>query len=158
MDTFIANEKHEICYGIVLPNFLFWQISSPWTCAVTNYIILNYGNGYKRFKCSICPVTFRRKADFKRHFEIMHEGKKPYQCSICHTKFIYRKKMEKHILLSHEERKSFQCPLCQIKFGQDINLKEHFQIVHVEKKYECCYCLAILPSKNGFVFTKICLS
>merc|ERR1719270_732130 len=56
--------------------------------------------------------------------------------------------MEKHILLSHEERKSFQCPLCQIKFGQDINVKEHFQIVHVEKKYECCYCLAILPSKN----------
>ena len=27
-------------------------------------------------------------------------------------------------------------------------MKHHFQIVHVEKKYECCYCLAIFPSKQ----------
>ena len=44
---------------------------------VTNYIVMNY-SGIRRFKCSQCPVTFRRKSDFKRHFQIMHEGKKPY--------------------------------------------------------------------------------
>ena len=27
-------------------------------------------------------------------------------------------------------------------------MQHHFQIVHVEKKYECCYCLAIFPSKQ----------
>ena len=44
---------------------------------ITNYIVMNY-SGIRRFKCSQCPVTFRRKSDFKRHFQIMHEGKKPY--------------------------------------------------------------------------------
>ena len=40
---------------------------------VTNYIVMNY-SGIRRFKCSQCPVTFRRKSDFKRHFQIMHEA------------------------------------------------------------------------------------
>ena len=44
---------------------------------VTNYIVMTY-SGIRRFKCSQCPVTFRRKSDFKRHFQIMHERKKPY--------------------------------------------------------------------------------
>ena len=47
------------------------------TVVITNYIVMNY-SGIRRFKCSQCPVTFRRKSDFKRHFQIMHEGKKPY--------------------------------------------------------------------------------
>mgnify|MGYP001250980655 CR=1 FL=1 len=84
-------------------------------------------DGKKLFACEICSEkSFTRKADLKRHVQMVHEGFKPYSCEICGKSFATRKSdLRRHIETVHEGKRPYKCELCNKGFARKDNFKTH---------------------------------
>ncbi|KAI8996070.1 hypothetical protein BC832DRAFT_519123, partial [Gaertneriomyces semiglobifer] len=49
----------------------------------------------KPFRCEMCPQTFSRSHDLKRHYYI-HTQEKPYRCKRCNKGFSRRDALRRH--------------------------------------------------------------
>ncbi|KAJ1537123.1 hypothetical protein HK096_003757 [Nowakowskiella sp. JEL0078] len=63
----------------------------------------------KPFRCEMCPQTFSRSHDLKRHYYI-HTQEKPYHCKKCNKGFSRRDALKRHEK-SVQEGKKVQCGL-----------------------------------------------
>ena len=52
-----------------------------------NFYIGPKGRPRKRFPCHLCAATFARKANLRKHIQVIH-GIKQYDCHLCQSKFV----------------------------------------------------------------------
>ncbi|RKP00991.1 hypothetical protein CXG81DRAFT_8382, partial [Caulochytrium protostelioides] len=56
------------------------------------------------YRCDVCPATFSRSHDLKRHFFI-HTQERPYACATCGKGFARRDALRRHERSLREGRK-----------------------------------------------------
>ncbi|XP_065571960.1 zinc finger protein 572-like isoform X2 [Artemia franciscana] len=81
----------------------------------------------KRYECEICPRTFTRAWNFKKH-QRFHAGEKPFQCPTCKKNVSSSSHLKTHVL-SHTGEKPYECPVCKKKYSRKNRLIKH-QRVH----------------------------
>jgi uncharacterized Zn-finger protein len=110
----------------------------------------------RRFKCKLCPSTFKEKRYFQSHFQTVHGRKKELTCNFagCEESFVYRAQRLRHLRQKHpefyeesedekEEATDFiECELCGSMFADKNELEEHAKKEHdcneEEKTCELC--------------------
>ncbi|CRK99782.1 CLUMA_CG013090, isoform A [Clunio marinus] len=117
----------------------------------------------KRYKCKLCPSTFKEKRYFQSHFETVHGKKRNLKCGIdgCNEMFIYRAQRLRHHRLKHPEiyeesdnDESFQCQICDLLFEDSKDLNDHLKKDHElndddENSRTCDICVPIKSFNNG---------
>lgn len=78
---------------------LLYGNSSRGKCGVTSSV--NVDNTEKRFVCSFCSKTFRKRYNWKVHTWI-HTGEKPYKCRTCRKPFRLSHHLQKHCSTMHK--------------------------------------------------------
>ncbi|KAL3311102.1 hypothetical protein Ciccas_010322 [Cichlidogyrus casuarinus] len=58
--------------------------------------------GTKAFTCVTCGKNFSVQQALRKHVIIQHEGGKPYRCSLCKMCFRSRANMTQHRMLHHQ--------------------------------------------------------
>lgn len=112
----------------------------------------------KRYKCKLCPNTFKEKRYFQSHFLTVHGKKKVLKCTVsgCDENFVYRAQRLRHLRQKHPEiyeesdegeketelNDSFECELCDLVFECQNTLDNHIKQEHDanddEKTCELC--------------------
>ena len=82
--------------------------------------------GYKPYKCEICPSQFFEKYQLGVHTRVVHEGKKPFQCDF---DFTSKDSLNKHKREVHEEMKPFKCKIFDTCFARKAHLIVHIKAV-----------------------------
>ena len=62
----------------------------------------------RRFNCTACSKTFKRKEHLNRHIRAKHLGDK-IQCPLCVSRFTEQYKLKNHLLEKHEVYKCDKC-------------------------------------------------
>ena len=61
----------------------------------------------RQFHCHRCNLTFNRKWNWKRHFELVHSSPNTiFQCPFCTTKRKSKADLRQHLRMAHPERKA----------------------------------------------------
>ena len=61
----------------------------------------------RQFHCQHCNLTFNRKWNWQRHFDLVHSSPGvTYQCPFCTAKRKSKADMRQHLRMSHPERKA----------------------------------------------------
>lgn len=100
----------------------------------------------KRYKCKLCPSTFKEKRYFQSHFRTVHGKKKGLTCNVsgCNEHFIYRAQRLRHLRQKHPEvyeeseedsdvkhdSVTIGCQLCDSFFESQNLLNEHIRKEH----------------------------
>lgn len=103
----------------------------------------------KRYKCKLCPSTFKEKRYFRSHFTTVHGKKKDLMCTAegCNESFVYRAQRLRHLRLKHPkvyeeseqeddgqiapvEEKHFECELCSANFKSQAAVDTHMDNKH----------------------------
>lgn len=90
-----------------------------------------------QYTCSHCPLTFRYKANYKRHLST-HANIRPFSCPICHKTFTRKEDVTSHLRI-HSGEKPYACPVCSRKFARISDMRSHSR-THAEKSYMCSEC------------------
>lgn len=82
------------------------------------------------FKCDLCPSTFSRKDNLKRHSQL-HGTDNIIKCIECTSTFTRVDALRRHYEVAHNFNKtSFKCNFCEKEFSRRDNLKRHKQNFH----------------------------
>ncbi|KAB7507104.1 Zinc finger protein, partial [Armadillidium nasatum] len=90
------------------------------------------------FKCSYCPMSFKRKYTLQEHVRI-HLGQRPYSCSTCGKSFTQSSSLGKHLKDGDQHHRPFPCKFCEARFKKKQHLQNHERI-HTGEKYVCYLC------------------
>jgi uncharacterized Zn-finger protein len=98
----------------------------------------------RRFKCKLCPSTFKEKRYFQSHFQTVHGKKKGLTCNVagCQESFVYRAQRLRHLRQKHPEfyeesdeenqevPEPVECELCNSMFADQVELEDHIKKEH----------------------------
>uniref|UniRef100_A0A8C5J2H3 GDNF inducible zinc finger protein 1 n=1 Tax=Junco hyemalis TaxID=40217 RepID=A0A8C5J2H3_JUNHY len=132
----------------------------------------------RRFSCSLCQATFKRKRDVRTHSVRKHEerlfrcdvcgkhfatneylkchkrchlGAKPYRCEVCGKAFGLRASLAHHQRHVHSSERRFPCELCAKRFKRKKDVKRHVLQVHEGggERHQCHQCGKGLSSRTA---------
>ena len=95
-------------------------------------------NQYRKWQCTLCGVTFKRKDYLKTHME-GHLDERNYSCNVCGKRFNTKKNVRSH-MRTHETEPKFQCDLCGKSFIRKDSFRIHKMTHNNEKTFECDVC------------------
>ncbi|XP_011874702.1 PREDICTED: zinc finger protein 436-like isoform X1 [Vollenhovia emeryi] len=77
------------------------------------------------YKCSICDLSFKKKASLDRHVIVIHWKCDSCTCNECGSSFRDKKALNKHRYTTHGDRKIFKCEPCDTYFSRSYHLNRH---------------------------------
>jgi uncharacterized Zn-finger protein len=66
----------------------------------------------RRFTCDLCPVTFQRDSELRRHIDGVHLGLRLHTCDLCDDAFTKKGNLTRHIASVHNNAKPYECNDC----------------------------------------------
>lgn len=116
------------------------------------YLQMTYLGKSRReiFKCPLCPATFFRRFNLKRHIRAAHEKERNYPCSFCDRRFSNASNLKVHVEMKHSENEEFHhCDKCEYKSHSKHNLAQHVRNHH---PLDCYFCKRRFHKFDSFVF------
>ena len=95
-------------------------------------------NEERKWQCTLCGVTFKRKDYLKTHME-GHLDERNYACKVCEKRFNTKKNVRSH-MRTHETEPKFTCDLCGKSFIRKDSFRIHKMTHSSEKSHECDVC------------------
>ncbi|XP_036809586.1 zinc finger and BTB domain-containing protein 20 isoform X5 [Oncorhynchus mykiss] len=95
--------------------------------------------GEKAFSCHLCPASFSRSSNLKRHQRRVHTGVKPFSCTQCDMRFAQAGNLKRHQRV-HTGEKPYSCPQCEKRFSRQHQLKMHLKVHTGERLFPCTHC------------------
>ncbi|CAH1953552.1 unnamed protein product [Acanthoscelides obtectus] len=83
----------------------------------------------RKFKCSVCGMTFKFKNNAERHERLHQKDSGKFKCHVCWKSFKDQSDYDEH--MTHHN-KTYTCPVCNEGFGRKFALKSHLYDVHPE--------------------------
>ena len=80
----------------------------------------------KRFKCELCPCSYKDRNGLTRHRRVKHLKKKEFPCSKCSKVFKRKDHFDVHFR-THSGERPFACQLCPKRFTQKGHLQRHIR-------------------------------
>ncbi len=79
----------------------------------------------KRFSCSYCSKSFRRRDKLSFHEAAAHTGHRPHVCETCGHGFVRKSKLDEHQRRRHGGEKRFSCLVCRKMYAGSHDLRRH---------------------------------
>ncbi|XP_018562537.1 oocyte zinc finger protein XlCOF6-like isoform X2 [Anoplophora glabripennis] len=83
----------------------------------------------RRFRCSVCNLTFTTNKNRERHEKIHDDPLSKYRCTVCWKRTQSQEELDSH-MLTHE--KKYQCHVCHESFARVYLLNYHVSEVHAD--------------------------
>ena len=105
----------------------------------------------KRFSCNQCSISFKTKANLKRHLKSARKESKA-KCKICALTFCTLNSLGRHVSKFHTEKnegltiekvqskKVWKCNECPMTYRTQESLKTHEKSAKKEVKFPCMHC------------------
>ncbi|KXJ84567.1 hypothetical protein RP20_CCG007920 [Aedes albopictus] len=128
----------------------------------------------KRFKCSYCPLRFRKTSARAKHEFSMHSDVAPtvtgdqttagtsasvkdkpkrYPCSECDKCFMYLSELQRHEKFKHQGEAIARCEICDKAFASNRNLSRHLKLHRDDAKADN---LTTRNRKAGVIACNLC--
>ena len=95
-------------------------------------------NEERKWQCTLCGVTFKRKDYLKTHME-GHLDERNYSCTVCGKRFNTKKNVRSH-MRTHDTEAKYQCDMCGKSFIRKDSFRIHKMTHSSEKTHECDVC------------------
>ncbi|PAA74155.1 hypothetical protein BOX15_Mlig025368g1 [Macrostomum lignano] len=92
-----------------------------------------------RFKCSLCPRTFRQNIHLRKHVMSQHSHSKPHKCPSCDYTTVEKSHLTVHIR-KHTGERPYSCRVCNYSTAQNCTLKAHYLRRHPGSVVHCNKC------------------
>ena len=116
-----------------------FSMSDIWTHSLYKHTTV------KPFKCTLCPLAFKRACNLAEHTK-RHEnrnGPKIFPCNVC-GKMFKEKQTAKRCAQKHKSEGDFTCTAggCDAEFKNEITFKSHMKRIHTvkNKNFMCDEC------------------
>ncbi|XP_075973597.1 uncharacterized protein LOC142974911 [Anticarsia gemmatalis] len=91
------------------------------------------------FPCELCPMTYGRKWDLRRHIQTQHTTNMLYRCTTCGNIFKDKYSLRVHSK-THKGEKTFKCEMCPYAARYRRFLEAHTLVHTGEKPFTCDHC------------------
>ncbi|XP_069195225.1 zinc finger and SCAN domain-containing protein 12-like [Procambarus clarkii] len=92
-------------------------------------------NPYLKVTCSLCSLSFSRKAFLTKHMKV-HGFDQKHKCFLCSISFSRKTLLMKHMKAGCKQK----CSLCGITFSSNAFLKNHKKAHGANQRYKCSMC------------------
>ena len=102
----------------------------------------------KKFECTICKQTFKRRHNLEEHVKSKHEGNTPEQCDECNRAFGTPHALKTHKYNMH---KRVKCEVCGQSVCNGFWLKRHMSSAHgitPDNSIKCPHCPMFFSSEG----------